>query len=354
MSEQIGMASGTFLRVGGVLLLWSSIALAGVTEEEAAQEVQQLQVALGERMLIGALSPEAERMFQRQVKMSSSLDVDVVRIPTAGNLERELGAALKRSGLRCGLQLSADGDGWALEPFGDCTPPSPEQTQPPEALPASTQPTVVVITDAPVADTLITYERKALTLKTDRSGDWSVVDGARGGLSVPAFAALVQDAPTAQTLALEKQRAATTMKAFRIGGAAVVATGLLPFINMPSVSTPAGEDRIWTALFLGSTGLMAMVIAPRAIEGIAAAQSELDGYYTPEQARVHIEAYNQALKVELGLDTPAPAEDDAAAAEQLVEPEVLIEPEDLKQSLPPEETPPSENAAPSDAAEGAE
>lgn len=348
MSEQIGTASGTILTAGGTLLLWSSIAWAGLTQEEVAQEVQRVQMELSERVLIGALSSEAEQMFQRQVKMNSSLDVDVVRIPTAGTLERELAAALKRSGLRCGMRIAADGDGWDVVPFGDCTLQPPEQSPPPEDPQPSAQPTAVVITDAPVPDSLITYERKALTLETRRSGEWSVVVGARGALSVPAFAALVEDAPTEQTLAIEKQQAATTTKAFRIGGAAVVATGLLPFINMPSASTPAGEDRIWTALFLGGTGLMAMIVAPRAIEGIAAAQSELDGYYTQEQARAHIETYNQALKVELGLDTPAPAEDDAAAAEQLVEPEAL------EQQPPEDAPPPPDDSAPSDAAEGAE
>ena len=331
-----------------MLLLWSSIAWAGVTEEEAAQEVQRVQLELGERVLIGALGSEAERMFQRQVKMNSSLDVDVIRIPTAGSLERELEAALKRAGLRCGLQLGADGDGWSLEPFGDCTVLPPEPLQPQDASQIPPQPVVAVITNEPMPDSLITYERKALTLKTSRTGEWGVVDGARRALSVPAFASLVQDATTEEALALEKQRAATTTKAFRVGGAAVAATGLLPFINMPSVSTPAGEDRIWTALFLGGTGLMAMIVAPRAIEGIAEAQSEFDSYYTPEQARAHIEAYNQALKVELNLDSRAPAEDDAAAAEQLIEPETL----DRTPSL--EEAPAPEGMEPLNAEEGAE
>lgn len=334
MSQQAGTASGTIHRVGGLLLLWSSIAWAGVTEEEAAQEVQRLQVALGERVLVGALGPEAERMFQRQVKMNSSMDVEVVRLPTAGSLDREQEAALSRTGLRCGLQLSADGDGWAVVPFGDCTALPIEERVAPER----TGPIAAVITDEPVPDNLAAYERKALRLKTSRAGEWDVVEGARRSLSAPAFAALVQDTPTEQSLAREKQRAATTTKAFRLGGAAVAAAGLLPLINMPSASTPAGEDRIWTALFLGSTGLMAMLVAPRAIESISSDHSSLSGYYTPEQAEAHVEAYNQALKVELGLETPEPEAGDEEAAEQLIEPEAL-EPEDAEPPIPGAEVP---------------
>ncbi len=347
MSEQAVTASGTIPRVGGLLLLWSSIAWAGITEEEAAQEVQRIQVELGERVLVGALGPEAERMFQRQVKMNSSLEVEVVRIPTAGSLDREQEAALRRTGLRCGLQLSADGDGWAVEPFGDCTVLPVEQRVAQEAAGESTAPTAVIITDEPVPDNLAAYEREALSLKSSRSGEWDIVEGARRPLSAPAFAALIQDAPTEQSLAREKQRAAATTKAFRLGGAGIAAAGLLPLINMPSASTSAGEDRIWTALFLGSTGLMAMIVAPRAIESISSDHSSLSGYYTPEQAESHVEAYNQALKVELGLETPAPEDDDEEAAELLIEPEAL-------EPAPPEDAEPLEGDVPTDSEEGAE
>jgi hypothetical protein len=338
LSEQAPTASGTILRGGGLLLLWSSMAWAGVTEEEAAQEVQRIQVELGEPVLVGALGPEAERAFSRQARMNGNMAVEVVRIPTAGDRDRELQTALQRTGLRCGVVFSAEGAGWALEPFGDCTPLPPEERAVRQATEEATQPIAVVITDASIPDNVAAYNRKAITLRTERSGEWDVLAGARSRpLSAPAFAALIQDAPTEQTLADEKKRAMTATKAFRLGGAAVVATGLIPFIGMPSITTPAGEDRVWTALFLGGTGLMAMIVAPRAIEGISASQTHLDGYYTADEAEEHIETYNRALKVELGLETPEPEADDEEAAELLFEPELdAITPQPPEVIVPPE------------------
>ncbi len=298
------------------MLLFSSIAWAGITEEEAAQEVQRIQVELGERLLIGAVGPEAERAFARQARMNRSLDIELVRIPTAGDLSGEQQVALQRAGLRCGVLFASEDTGWSITPFGDCTPRPPDE---PALAAVTSGPTAAVISDTPVPDTLAAYERRSLTVR-EREGTWEVVEGARP-LTAPAFAALIHDAPTEATLALEKKRAASTTRAFRVGGALVATAGLLPFLGMPSLSTPEGEDRVWTALFLTGTGLMAVVVAPRAIEGISDTQRQLDGYYTPEQARAHADAYNLALKQELGLDTPAPEASDQEAAEALIEPD---------------------------------
>ena len=323
MTQQEATVSGTILAGGGLLLLWSSLAWAGVTEEEAVQEVQRIQLEVGERVLVGALGPEAERAFARQARMNSSLEIELVRIPTAGDRDRELTKSLERAGLRCGMWFAVDGDGWAIEAFGDCSPrieaPAVEAAAPTAA------PTAAVIVTDPEPDNAAVFARRALSLQETSSEAWSVLEGAERPLSAPTFATLIADPITEQTLAQEKRRANIAERSFRIGGYAVATSGLVSLIGMPSVSTPQGEDRVWTALFLGGTGLMAVLIAPRAIDGVAATQMELDRYYTSEQASEHIEVYNRALQTELGLLVEEVVEEEADEdiLQDLLEPEQL-------------------------------
>ena len=338
MSQQRHTASGTIrasLRGGGLLLLWTSMAWAGVSEEEAAQQVQQVQTELGERILIGAVGPDAERAFARQARMNSSLEIDLVRIPTAGDIERERIAALARAGLRCGMQFSADSNGWLIEPFGDCTPRIEEGLLITKPEVVSTEPTAVVFA---VDRSTEAFERRHLELEDHSNEHWDVVDGAHRTIHTPAFASLIKDEPTQKRLALEQQRAVTASRAFRIGGAVVATAGLLPFIGMPSVTTPEGEDRVWTALFLGSTGLLAVIGAPRIIEGVNATQKTPERYYSRTAAKDHIGTYNTALKLELGLQAP---QEDA-------EPDTLepLELEDMVPSEAPAEEEKAEDDAP--------
>ena len=323
--QQPATSSGTILRGGGLLLLWSSLAWAGITEDEAAQEVQRIQLEAGERVLVGALGPEAERAFARQARMNSSLEIELVRIPTAGDRARELSEALERADLRCGVCLSVADEGWTVEPFGDCSP-RPEAAAIAEAE-SPPSPTAAVVHTPTASDSAAVYSRRALSLQETPTADWDVLEGAERPLSAPAFAALIADPITEQTLTQEKRRANIAERSFQLGGAAVATAGLISLIGMPSVATPQGEDRVWTALFLGGTGLMAAFIAPQAIEGVAATQMDLDRYYTPAQASEHIEAYNRALKLELGLisedDTTEDGEDesDEDILQDLLEPE---------------------------------
>jgi hypothetical protein len=176
----------------------------------------------------------------------------------------------------------------------------------------------------------LAFSRRELSIQRTSPEEWSVLEGAKRPLSAPAFATLIADPITEQALAQEKKRATIAEKSFRFGGSAIATAGLVSLIGMPSVTTPQGEDRVWTALFLGGTGLMAIIIAPRAIEGLAAAQMELDRYYTPDQAGEHIAAYTRGLKSELGLliESAEEAEADEDILRELLEPEQLQAEED--------------------------
>ena len=103
-----------------------------------------------------------------------------------------------------------------------------------------------------------------------------------------------------------------------------------------------------------------MVVAPRAIEGISAAQMEIDSYYTRDEIDAHIETYNTGLKTELGLLEPEPEDADEDVLEGLPEPEE-IEPveetpeqeaspgEDTPSDAESQEPPPAEAPAPEEA-----
>lgn len=303
------------LRGGGVavLLLWSALAHAGVSEEELAQKVQDLQASTRTRLLLGAVGPEPEDVLQRIVKANESLDVVIVRLPTAGDPARELWRALNSNGLTCALRVAADqGRTWDTAEFGNCTPTAPppvvsaaiaEPEPEPEPAPAP-EPTAVVVPAVDVANRYLA-ERLMIQPAPRASEEWSIADGEGTPLSAPTFASIVGDADTTASLLKEQQRALTASGGLRIGGSVIAATALVPLINMPG-SGAAREDRVWTSLFLLSTGLLSVVVAPRTIDAVNERQRDPDNYYPRDQADELVAAYNETLQRDLGLLQPEP------------------------------------------------
>jgi hypothetical protein len=299
-----------------LLTLWSALAHAGMDEDGVAATIRDLQDASRTRILLGAIGPEAEKALQRIVAADESLDVVLVRIPPTDDLSRELWKALNKTGLICALQVKPDaGRTWSVTPFGNCLP---SQALPTPDFDADADPMVVTVS-VPAAQDAQRYmdQRLELSLEPRIRDAWSIADGEGVRLSATSFASLVGDDETTAQLLQEQKRALTTTSALRVGGAAVSVGAIVPLINMPDGSS-AREDRLWTSLFLLSTGLLAVTIAPRTIDAINERQDRPDNYYDQKQADAWITTFNTGLQQDLGLTSEPTAEP---------EPEVAPEPE---------------------------
>lgn len=316
------------------LLLWSALARAGLSEAELAQEVIDLQASTRMRLLLGAVGPEPEDVLQRIVKTNDSLDVVIVRLPTAGDPARELWRALNNSGLTCALRVEpGPGRTWEASQFGNCTPqaaaavaalpspaepapePAPEDAAPDPVVPSA--PSAVILAED-VADRYVA-ERLAVTAGPRPPDAWTIRTGEGDALSAPTFASIVGDRDTTAAMLQEQQRALTASTGLRIGGGVVAAAALAPLINMPGTGA-AREDRVWTSLFLLSTGLFTVVVAPRTIDAVNERQARPDNYYPRSQADELVAAYNETLQRDLGLIQAAPPPVEPTEAEPAPEP----------------------------------
>ncbi len=198
------------------------------------------------------------------------------------------------------MAAAPDG-GWQVESFGDCTFASAATSTP--------APVQVVLPPEAAASA---YSARRLSVET-APASWDVVTGAGARLSTPAFASLISDSTTTELLVAEQARAQRSKTILRFTGAAIATSALVPLIGAPTLSTSAGEDRVWSALFLATTGALTWMVAPSAIGAVSAHQHSPADYYTLAQAQEHIDRYNRTLQQELGL---APAADSPALAPQ--------------------------------------
>lgn len=257
-------------------------ARSGLSEAALAAYLLEHQGALQGRMLIAAVGPDVEKMVQQLHQEHQSLDVPVTRVPVAGDLVRETQQALSLSEQDCALRVSQDDAGWSVAPFGDCVAAAPA-----EARQVQLQP----------EELLARYRAQQLQIAPfgpEEPARWDVRDGSGDTLSAPSFASLVGDQDTTAQLLSEQSSALRATSALRLGGLAITSSAFFPLINMPD-STSASEDRLWSSLFLLSTGLATVLVAPKAVAAINARQEQPANYYEREQALSLVDQYNARL-----------------------------------------------------------
>lgn len=278
--------------------------MAGVSQDQVAQQARLLQIQAGETILIGSVGIDAQRSLEQILRTQPDLDVQTAQIPLVGDRIREQERLLEASGLRCGARFepAPSGQGWLFVPFGDCSPKSPPLPTAPASTTSNDEapPTQVVI--GPSAERVAEIAERQLEIRPQTQETWNVVDGAGVRLSATSFAKRVDDSATLYSLERERDRAVVATRWFRIGGLVTAGSAAIPLLTLPPNST-GREDQLWTSLFLVTTGTLAYIVAPRAIEGANKRQKRPDNYYTLEQAQDWVERHNTTLKQQLEPST---------------------------------------------------
>jgi hypothetical protein len=107
--------------------LTTLILLAGMASAETttltglASKLRDLNKSTGEAVLLGAAGPEAEKALQRLQRDNPAVSVEIVRVPTVGDVAGELERALEQADLSCALRVAPLGpSSWEVASFGDC------------------------------------------------------------------------------------------------------------------------------------------------------------------------------------------------------------------------------------------
>ncbi len=125
----------TLRQILGIALIWPTSAAAGRVPSPVQEELARVHRAHGSPLLILAEDPDTTKRIGRWIQATDEPHM-VRRVPVVGTRSYERQIALERSGLRCGVEVSA---AWTTQTFGDCAlwvdgprsrPPSVPAAQP--------------------------------------------------------------------------------------------------------------------------------------------------------------------------------------------------------------------------------
>ena len=344
-----------------IWMLLAHVAWAGATPEELSARVSALYAELARPICLAVAGPEVERAVERAIPPELKGSVQVVRIPSVGNLPAEGARALRETGLPCGLRISDSAEGgWLIAQIGLCTPvgqaadaaapesapvvgplpslavltpPEPPAQDPPSTgAEATTTPSrTVVLAPPPVAPTgpqdaalpagpaeeprelrIARYNAERLQIReldpteAPEGVRWEVSDGRSQPLDARALATLGDEREVLARLDRESRHARRNRRILFWSGIGLMALSPIPLTGLESGLPSRSEDRIFTSLFLAGTGGLMVGTAPLVQRGVLDRQRWAASYLTPTLADEIVTAHNFALYKRLGLEEPQP------------------------------------------------
>ena len=268
----------------------------------------------------------------------------------------EAAAAQKAAEAAAGTEAAAEGTE-AAAPADGAAPiegaPGAEALAAEAAAKAAEQPTVPAVVMTPeIAQA--TFDAERLERRTLELSDptreellridpvpeaypWSVFRGNGASVSARNFAEATQDTRVLTDMDRSRKRAKFTALGLGIGGGVLVASAVVPMLMMEPLdgypeSTPQqdqytdaaqyiddlegwrtrqtvegrNQNRVFTGIALGTTGIMALSLAPFTTRGAKLREEHVALYYTPDEALARIDRHNNLLEKEYGLVAPEP------------------------------------------------
>jgi len=287
-----------------------------VTTDQPGPVIEAMWSKHSSRLLVGVAGAEATKRLGRELR---DQDVRLVQVPLIGDDNAEMALALEREGAACGLRLEAtETELWDLAVYGSCgAVGSSGDTLVVEAdeLAEDAEPERAELTEAQLRGALIAYKNRRLVRDrvqtvnttylyagngavlpmTSTDVSWTVFDGGGYPHSPRTFARLTGDRATLDRLERERIRAR------RLGiGFGVVGASLL-------VGTMATTEHIDTDIqmvgwALAAGGAAAATGAAIGVPGITSwKHKQIASCYTPRKVDRLIRAWNEELRIELGL-----------------------------------------------------
>jgi hypothetical protein len=332
-----------------------------------AAAIRAIQAPTGGQVLVGAAGPDAERAVLEAGPQLPEGTARVVRVGILGDTDAETIRALAEAGLTCGVRVApatAPATGWDVRAVGACTPKAPDA-----ALDAA-------LAAPPVdRDTLEKQWREQALVRVNLGNasavPWTLRDGKGRTLNALEVARTTGDLALQKRLLDESRHARFVAWGLTITSAALGVTAIgtlvsgvgaepvwpdyepspLDYPNNEAFETATAEaqfnydnalntwkvrraDRAWAAGTFALGAVMAGASAPIASRASTGRQREIAWHWTVKDADTHLAAYNDSLRVKLGLPPIALPESEQKKAAPTPEPEE--EEEDLGL---PEDTP---------------
>ena len=332
-----------------------------------AAAIRAIQTPTGGQVLVGAAGPDAERAVLDAGPSLPEGTVRVVRIGILGDTDAETLRALGEAGLACGVRVApatAPATGWDVRAVGACTPKAPD-----------------VVLDAALAappvdrDTLEKQWRGQAIVRVNL-GDgsivpWTLRDGEGHTLSALDVARTTGDLALQKRLLDESRHARIVAWGLTITSAAMGVTAIgtlvsgvgaepvwpdfepspLDYPNNEAFETATAEaqfnydnalntwqirraDRAWAAGTFALGAVMAGASAPIAARASTGRQREIAWHWTVKDADSRIAAYNDSLRLKLGLPPIALPESEKKKSAPAPEPEETEEDLGLPEDTP--------------------
>ncbi len=147
---------------------------------------------------------------------------------------------------------------------------------------------------------LIPYETYPMRGPVKLMLTWTVSDGGGALMSAIHFANLMNDTATMEALRQDRSTAWTVFGLMLVSGVGAVIGGVLLF-EAPGRDEPPSLVQMQVGGILLGSGSLCLALSWIAPFHVSMKQRKASAYYSPEAADAMIEAYNAALREELGL-----------------------------------------------------